>query len=80
MISHSHSKVKHFPIFHERYESFSWHISIANLSFQGAFSPDHVYTPADVADVIEHARLRGIRVIPEVSVSNCIRRSIVIWN
>ncbi|KAK7249952.1 N-acetyl-beta-D-galactosaminidase [Aureococcus anophagefferens] len=33
--------------------------------WRGAFSPRERYTQADVADVVERARLRGVRVIPE---------------
>lgn len=33
--------------------------------FQGAYSPKHVYTQANIREIIQYARHRGIRVIPE---------------
>lgn len=35
------------------------------LNFQGAYRSDAVYTPSDVKEILEFARVRGIRVIPE---------------
>jgi hexosaminidase len=35
------------------------------MFYKGRYSKDHVYTRKDVRDIIEHARLRGIRIIPE---------------
>lgn len=39
---------------------------LPGLSREGAFAPNAVYTPEDVRGVVEYARARGIRVIPEL--------------
>jgi len=40
-------------------------IKYPNLTKNGRYSEKHVYSQADIRDLISHARLRGIRVIPE---------------
>ena len=36
-----------------------------NFSAKGAYSPKHIYTQLDVKEIVEAARIRGIRVVPE---------------
>lgn len=56
--------------------TFHWHISDSQsfpfvvesqpeLATIGAYAPDKIYTNADVQDVVDFARIRGIRVLPE---------------
>ncbi|XP_027720118.1 beta-hexosaminidase subunit beta [Vombatus ursinus] len=40
-------------------------MAFPDLSKKGAYSYAHIYSQMDISIVIEHARLRGIRVIPE---------------
>lgn len=61
---------------HSKFNVLHWHIvdSIASpyesttfpeMSATGAYSTDHVYTAADIKRIVDYARGRGIRVIPE---------------
>ncbi|XP_049861033.1 chitooligosaccharidolytic beta-N-acetylglucosaminidase isoform X4 [Schistocerca gregaria] len=56
--------------------TFHWHITDSHsfpfvsetfpkLSQYGAYSPEKVYTPDDIKSVVEYARVRGVRIIPE---------------
>ena len=44
------------------------HARYPRLSAEGAYCDECVYTQADVASIVEHARMRGIRVQPEIDV------------
>lgn len=62
---------------HSKLNRFHWHITDSQsfpyvsknypqMAEYGAYSSKEVYTPEDVRDVAEFARVRGIQVVPEI--------------
>lgn len=60
---------------------FHWHLTdtcafpyeskrFPNLSDAGAYDSAHVYSPGDVAHLVEYGRLRGVVLVPEFDVSH----------
>ena len=58
---------------------FHWHLtdsqsfplqlpSLPEFSVWGAYSPQMVYTPADIRDLVQFAEDRGVRMIPELDI------------
>jgi len=56
---------------------FHWHLtdaesfgvvtpSIPEMAQKGAWEPQAVYTPAQIADIISYANQRGVRIVPEI--------------
>jgi len=61
---------------YDKLNVFHWHITdthsfpfysrrVPQLSLHGAYSPKKVYSPEDIREIVEYAKLRGVRVLPE---------------
>lgn len=61
---------------YDKLNVFHWHITdthsfpfysrrVPQLSLHGSYSPKKVYNPKDIREIVEFAKLRGVRVLPE---------------
>jgi len=61
---------------YDKLNVFHWHITdthsfpfysrrVPQLTLLGAYSPHKVYTPEDIREIVDYAKLRGVRVLPE---------------